>query len=125
MSPVLFPISDITLPIEPFISLGGGIIITMLTGGFGLLSIWLNKRLNRIDTSASKAAELAEPTGNGFALEIKETLARQDRTLGRIERELTTHGRDIGGIREEQRTERVERIALAHALSHHIERNDS
>lgn len=105
---LFFPLgSEITLPVEPFISLGGVLIATLVTGGFGLLGIYLKSRLDnlgrRVTESANgahdakRAAEaavtLSAPTGNGYASRTEQALARIEDRLGsldnRIERVTT------------------------------------
>lgn len=81
--------TTITLPIEPFISLGTPIIVATITGFFGLAGIWLTKRLNKIE-------RLAAPTGNGFA---KSTTDNLDAVLDAV-REIK---RDVGGLRQDVR----------------------
>jgi hypothetical protein len=110
------PAAEITLPIEPFVSLGGVLISVIVTGCFGLLSIWLNKRLNTIDTK----------TGEGAGTVVRELdpefKAKVTEALEAIQNTQATQGRDIGGLREENRTERQERILLAHVVSKLIEK---
>lgn len=113
---MLYHLIEVTSPVShgrDYITLGGGIIMTMLgvIGSVLVALIQSNRRLTKRGMRAAEtAAERAEPTGNGYA-------DRTEKALARIER-------DIGGIREEQRTERLERIDLARALRAHIERND-
>ncbi len=100
----------------------GGLIICALLSAFSAVIVALVQSNRNMTKRGMKAAEVAavrsEPTGNGWADEVKDTLER-------IEAKQAEQSRDIGGIREEQRTERVERVALAYALSKHIERNDT
>lgn len=60
-----------------------GIVVTQITTGF---IVWMKLRRSReaIDhaaKSAAKAAKLSEPTGNGFADEIREDLAELKRLV--------------------------------------------
>lgn len=108
-------------PSRDYITTGGAVLMTMMTvlGTVLIALIQSNRKLTRRGVDAAEtAAERSEPTGNGFAADVKRALARVESAQARMER-------DIGGIREEQRTERTERIALAAALSGHIERNDA
>lgn len=127
---MLYHLIEVTSPVShgrDYITSFGGIITTMLgvIGSVLVALIQSNRRLTKrgmeaAETAADRAgtaAERAEPTGNGYA-------DRTEKALARIEATQLQQSRDIGGIREEQRTERLERIALARALSAHIERND-
>lgn len=109
------PEAEITLPVEPFISVGGGILIALVTGGFGLLSIWLNKRLNTIDAKADQAPTVVRELDDGFKEKVTQSLD----AIVATQHEQT---KDIGGLRQENRTERAERILLARVVSKLIEK---
>lgn len=88
----------------------------ILAGLFGLLGIYLKKRLDRQDVaqaaiieaaakaavSSALAAKRAEPTGNGYA-------SRTEAALERIEK-------DVGGLRADHRH-------LAQRFDRHIDRS--
>lgn len=96
--------------IHPSITLGTPIIV----GLFGLLSIWLKHRLDRQDkaltatvaaaaeaaVSSALAAKRSEPTGNGFAADVRHSLARIES--------------DVGGLRADHRH-------LSHRFDRHLE----
>lgn len=103
-----------------YITTGGAVIIALITtlgAVIGPLLLSTRKEAKRATDAghqAKRAAEeagvLSKPTGNGFAADVKATLARIER--------------DLGGIREEIRIERKERLLLASAISKIIERQD-
>lgn len=106
--------TDITLPVEPFISVGGGILIALVTGCFALLSIWLKRRLDNLDNTAQHAADLARPTGNGYAGRTEEALADLKKAIDLI-------GRDVGGIRSEARETNRRLNRVDERLTNHLE----
>lgn len=104
-------------PIVPegrdYITTGGAVLIALITTVGGVLTTqgWrTRKAVNRAATSAQDAADKVTPVSNGFTGKVEATLARIER--------------DLGGIREEMRTERSERIMLANAVSKLIEREN-
>lgn len=72
--------TDITLPVEPFISVGGLIIVAFVTGGFGLLSIWLSAKFKRVESQTA-------PTGNGYADRTEAALTTIAEAVQRVERQ--------------------------------------
>lgn len=103
-------------PNRDYVTTGGLIITTLLTVIGGVLGtlIQSNRKLTRRGMEAAEsAADRSEPTGNGFAKNVQASLAR-------IEQVQRQQGRDIGGMREEIRTERQERIGLVTELRDHI-----
>lgn len=107
-------------PATPYITPGGQIILVLIST-LGIVLVALIQSGRKLTKRGVEAAEVAatrsEPTGNGFAVDVKAALAR-------IEQTQRQQGRDIGGIREEIRLERVERTTLAHAVSKIIEKDD-
>lgn len=68
----------------------------LIGGGWGG---WQSYRSRQI---AEQARDYAEPTGNGFAGDLRAFMARTDASLVEVRR-------DVGGIRSELREERTER----------------
>lgn len=95
-----------------YITTGGVVICTLVTSTTGVLValIQSNRRLTKRSLEAAEtAADRSEPTGNGFALDVRTALQRIER--------------DIGGIRSDQRatTQRVDE--LARRFNHHLDRD--
>lgn len=91
--------------IEPFITLG----TAALTGLVALMAIWLRWRLDRLD-------RMAEPTGNGFAKDMRDALKRIEATQTAQTADIAGLRADLGGIRSEIRHERDERTLLGRAV---------
>lgn len=65
----------------------------VIGGGIAAIAIGLENRLSQRKTRkvAQKAVELAEPTGNGFAKKVTESLARIETKLERTEEKIDHH----------------------------------
>lgn len=48
-----FPASDITIPIEPFVSIGTPILVAFVTGCFGVLYLWVKPKFERIESQTA------------------------------------------------------------------------
>lgn len=107
-------------PNRDYITTGGLILVALVTTVGTVLAalIQSNRKLTRRSVDAAEvAAERAEPTGNGFAEQVTTALER-------IEATQIEHGRDIGGIRQDMRAERIERMALGRVVDRLIEKEE-
>lgn len=66
--------SEVTLPVEPFISVGGLVLCAIITGCFTVLGIWLSAKFRRVEQQTA-------PTGNGYARRTEESLDRLERGM--------------------------------------------
>lgn len=93
-----------------YITTGGVIICTLVTSTTAVLValIQSNRRLTKRSLKAAEtAADRSEPTGNGFALDVREALKRIEL--------------DVGGIRSDQRATNHRLDTLTNRFNKHME----
>lgn len=73
-----------TIDIESWQAIGGAVGI-LVTTGYGA---WQNRQTKK---AARRAVKLSEPTGNGFARLVQESLVRIEATQRRTEKKIDDH----------------------------------
>jgi hypothetical protein len=53
---LILPSGDVTIPVEPFVSIGTPILVAFVTGCFGLLYLWAKPKFERIESQTAAPA---------------------------------------------------------------------
>ena len=82
--------TDITIPIEPFVSIGTPILVAFVTGCFGLLYLWAKPKFERIESQTAPA-----PTDQTDGLTQLDYLVRE---IGGVRGDLRALGRRVDAV---------------------------
>lgn len=107
------PATEITLPIEPFVSVGTPIIVACIGVFGGALHLWLKSRFERLERQTA-------PTGDGYASRTEEALADLKTALERVSSDVGDVRRDVGGVRSEQRATNSRLDTLTDRFNDHL-----
>lgn len=87
---IRLPMGDITIPVEPFVSIGTPILVAFVTGCFGLLYLWAKPKFERIESQTRNA-----PGDQVDGLDPIDYLVRE---VGGIRSDLRTLGKRVDAV---------------------------
>jgi hypothetical protein len=102
--------ADVTIAIW---TAGGFVAAAVVSGVFAIVVARISKKVDKAIVVAQEASNYAKPTGNGFAKEVKDSLARVE--LGQQEMRV-----EIGTLKEKVADQAVSHARLEGKLDGHL-----
>ncbi|QMP84472.1 protein of unknown function DUF2746 [Streptomyces phage Endor1] len=98
------------------VSTGGTILVTLI----GVV-VEMLRRNHKALTEVQENAQIArDQVANSHSTNLRDDMDRLHDDVREVLDVLRQHGKEIGGLREDLRQERVERLAVSDRLDHHL-----